>query len=109
MEGCDSRRSYRLPNLQMKEPARIDGAQFLPPLCISRPTMRVPIMRASNHASGGASRFQGWLTPLFQEECADNPDRLRDKTSLRLRLWFSGDGGYPEFRPNIPQFAEVTA
>ena len=30
MEGCDSRRSYRFPNLQMKEPARIDGAQFLP-------------------------------------------------------------------------------
>jgi hypothetical protein len=33
---------------------------------------------------------------LFQKECSDNPKRFRNKTTLRLRLRFSIEGGYPE-------------
>jgi hypothetical protein len=33
---------------------------------------------------------------LFQKECSDNPNRFRNKTTSRLRLRFSIEGGYPE-------------
>jgi hypothetical protein len=33
---------------------------------------------------------------LFQKECSDNPNRFRHKTTSRLRLRFSIEGGYPE-------------
>jgi hypothetical protein len=33
---------------------------------------------------------------LFQKECSDNPNRFRNKSTLRLCLSFSIEGGYPE-------------
>jgi hypothetical protein len=69
MEGSDSRRSYRLPNLHMKQPARIDEAQFLSTLCI-----RVADASHFTHAGhGGGSDYRVgillafWPSELFPE------------------------------------------
>jgi hypothetical protein len=36
------------------------------------------------------------MDSLFQKECSGNPNRFRNKTTSRLRLRFSNEGGYPE-------------
>jgi hypothetical protein len=49
---------------------------------------------------------------LFQTECSDNPNRFRNKTTLRLRLHFSIEGGYPEIeydRRAVGDSAQVKA
>jgi hypothetical protein len=76
MEGSDSRGSYRLPNLHMKQPARIDEAQFLSTLCI-----RVADASHFTHAGhGGGSDYRvGILLAFWPSETVSRRKALRQR------------------------------
>jgi hypothetical protein len=78
--------SHRVSYFANPKAPRIDEAQFSARalrFCVA--TVRI----AADHVGGGTDT-------LFQKECSDNPNRFRNKTTLRLRLRFSIESGYPE-------------
>ena len=75
--------SHRVSYFANPKAPRIDKAQF--PARVSR----------GDRSYCCRSRRRDTDT-LFQKECSDNPNRLRNKTTLRLRL--SIEGGYPEIQ-----------
>jgi hypothetical protein len=90
--------SCRVACFANQKAPRIDGAQLLLTHYIFAWLMRR--IRADRAGGSLLLVFLGLTAALFQQECAHDPDRLRNKATSCLRFISSSDGSYPEIEYN---------